>query len=308
MFCLCFYSRCVVLVPHHCALICSRTALCFSFKLLNLISVADFECFLVYMCPSDVPTTLPPSTTPPLHPIPADPTALLGTRASDPALPGNGGTVPADTSPAGPFPPSFTFPSALLQLSSQNVSLHPVNVLFYFCYSNFMSEVWDSLSHCIQKGVFPDQILNLLSPGHFWDFSTSVPANLKEANVRSRWKCLATGDIWSSFRTLRSRSDNSDSKSSFWCLVCSENPFLRSMNAVAVILYSIRGCEIWIRCICNNAAEGKGLVLFGDRRRISRSHPMFSSLEFMEVTLVMKKRQLLEDDEVISSFSARGFS
>lgn len=40
--------------------------------------------------------------------------------------------------------------------------------------------------------------------------------------------------------------------------MCSANPFLRSMNAVAVIPYSIRGCEIWISCIANNAAEGKG--------------------------------------------------
>uniref|UniRef100_A0A3B4XXP6 Cell adhesion molecule 2a n=1 Tax=Seriola lalandi dorsalis TaxID=1841481 RepID=A0A3B4XXP6_SERLL len=38
------------------------------------------------------PTTLPPSTTPPLHPIPPDPTALLGTHASDPTVTGNRGT------------------------------------------------------------------------------------------------------------------------------------------------------------------------------------------------------------------------
>uniref|UniRef100_A0A674NGC7 Cell adhesion molecule 2a n=1 Tax=Takifugu rubripes TaxID=31033 RepID=A0A674NGC7_TAKRU len=37
----------------------------------------------------DTPTTLPPSTTPPLHPNPADHTVLLGTRASDPALTGD---------------------------------------------------------------------------------------------------------------------------------------------------------------------------------------------------------------------------
>lgn len=130
MFCLCFYSCCVVLIPHHRVLICRRIALCFSFKLLNFISVGDFECFLVYMCPSDVPTTLPPSTTPPLHPIPADPTALLGTRTSDPALAGNRGTVPPDTSPqALPLHP-LCFPLALLQLSSQNISFYPVNIQF----------------------------------------------------------------------------------------------------------------------------------------------------------------------------------
>ncbi|XP_068572002.1 cell adhesion molecule 2a isoform X3 [Cebidichthys violaceus] len=37
----------------------------------------------------DVPTTLPPSTTPPLHSIPPDPTALLGSHASDPTVTGN---------------------------------------------------------------------------------------------------------------------------------------------------------------------------------------------------------------------------
>ncbi|XP_019729016.1 cell adhesion molecule 2a isoform X1 [Hippocampus comes] len=35
------------------------------------------------------PTTLPPSTTPPFHPIPPDSTALIGTLASDPAVTGN---------------------------------------------------------------------------------------------------------------------------------------------------------------------------------------------------------------------------
>lgn len=107
---------CVVLILHHCVLICCRTALCFSFKLLNFISVGNFECFLVYICPSDAPTTLPPSTTPPLHPIPADPTALLGTRASDPALAGNRGTVPPDTSP-------------------QALPLHPLRFPLCFCSS-----------------------------------------------------------------------------------------------------------------------------------------------------------------------------
>ncbi|XP_006800117.1 cell adhesion molecule 2a isoform X1 [Neolamprologus brichardi] len=37
----------------------------------------------------DAPTTLPPPTTPPLHPIPPDPTALLGSHASDPTVTGN---------------------------------------------------------------------------------------------------------------------------------------------------------------------------------------------------------------------------
>ncbi|TKS82944.1 Cell adhesion molecule 2 [Collichthys lucidus] len=37
----------------------------------------------------DAPTNLPPSTTPPLHPIPPDSTALLGTHASDPTVTGN---------------------------------------------------------------------------------------------------------------------------------------------------------------------------------------------------------------------------
>ncbi|TNN51157.1 Cell adhesion molecule 2 [Liparis tanakae] len=37
----------------------------------------------------DIPTTPPPSTAPPLHPIPPDPTALLGAHASDPTVTGN---------------------------------------------------------------------------------------------------------------------------------------------------------------------------------------------------------------------------
>lgn len=55
--------------------------------------------FVLHMCvclspPPDAPTTPPPSTTPPLHPIPSDPTALLGTHVSDSTVTGNRGTVP----------------------------------------------------------------------------------------------------------------------------------------------------------------------------------------------------------------------
>lgn len=114
----------------------------------------------------------------------------------------------------GPSTPSFTFPSVLLQLSSQNISFCPVAVHFAFAIL-ISCQGSNILSHCIQKGFLLSKYSNLLSPWHFWDFSTSVPANLKEANVRSSWKCLATGDVSSSFQTLRSRSDNSDSKSSF---------------------------------------------------------------------------------------------
>lgn len=117
MFCLCFYSCCVVLISHHCVLICHRIALYFSFEQLNVISIGDFECFLVYMCPSDAPTTLLPSTTSPLHPIPADPTALLGIHTSNPVLAGgNRGTVPSDTSP-------------------QALPLNPLRFLLCFCNS-----------------------------------------------------------------------------------------------------------------------------------------------------------------------------
>lgn len=113
----------------------------FHLSCLTSFSVGDFECFLVYMCPSDAPTTLPPSTTPPLHPIPADPTALLGTRASDPALAGNRGTVPPDTSPqALPLRP-LSFPLRFL--------LPCKHFTFAILISCQGSEI---LSPCIQKG------------------------------------------------------------------------------------------------------------------------------------------------------------
>lgn len=58
--------------------------------------------FFLHICvclspPPDVLTTPPPSTTPPLHPTPADPSALLGTHASDPTVADNRGTVPPHT-------------------------------------------------------------------------------------------------------------------------------------------------------------------------------------------------------------------
>lgn len=64
-----------------------------------LVFLRCFLCPCVHLCPPDTPTTSPPSTTPPLHPNPADHTVLLGPRASEPALPADRGNVPPHTSP-----------------------------------------------------------------------------------------------------------------------------------------------------------------------------------------------------------------
>lgn len=77
---------------------------CFSLRVSCLTSclLVFLRCFLcpcVHLCPPDTPTTSPPSTTPPLHPNPADHAVLLGPRASEPALTADRGTVPPHTSP-----------------------------------------------------------------------------------------------------------------------------------------------------------------------------------------------------------------
>lgn len=97
------YAFNLVLIPHHRVPVCRRTVcVYFLHNCLTSCLLVFLRCFLcpcVHLCPPDTPTTLPPSTTPPLHPNPADHTVLLGTRASDPALTGNRGTVPPHTSP-----------------------------------------------------------------------------------------------------------------------------------------------------------------------------------------------------------------
>lgn len=66
-------------------------------------------CVCLCVCPlPDDPTTLPPSTTPPSHPIPPDPTALLGSHVSDPTVTGSRGTVPPHASPHSPTVSLFT--------------------------------------------------------------------------------------------------------------------------------------------------------------------------------------------------------
>lgn len=52
----------------------------------------------------------------------------------------------------GPSTPSFTFPSCASATQFSQRFLLPCERSFYFCYSNFMSRVQGSLSHCIQKG------------------------------------------------------------------------------------------------------------------------------------------------------------
>lgn len=72
-----------------------------SIHMLMLLFVVSFFC-VVYVClspPPDAPTTPPPSTTHPPHPIPPDPTALLGTHASDHTVTGNRGKVSALAAP-----------------------------------------------------------------------------------------------------------------------------------------------------------------------------------------------------------------
>lgn len=77
----------------------------------------------VRLCPPDTPTTSPPSTTPPLHPNPADRSVLSGTGASDPA--GDRGTV------APGAPPRALCMSRYLPLScpsALSLSFWPLNV------------------------------------------------------------------------------------------------------------------------------------------------------------------------------------
>lgn len=96
---------CVIIVPffisHHHIMFCHRPV---CFAPLKYVTSHIFCCFccivvvFLYICvclspPPDAPTT------PPLHPIPPDPTALLGTHASDPTVTGNRGTVPPHASP-----------------------------------------------------------------------------------------------------------------------------------------------------------------------------------------------------------------
>ncbi|TWW74674.1 Cell adhesion molecule 2 [Takifugu flavidus] len=103
----------------------------------------------------DTPTTLPPSTTPPLHPNPADHTVLLGTRASDPALTGD-----------------------RVQLSE--CFLLPCKRSFHVPPSA-ESRVQDSLSR-IQKGFLPSKPSIYCPRGISQYFCAR---NLKEANVTS---------------------------------------------------------------------------------------------------------------------------
>lgn len=92
------------------------------------VVVVLFLCICVCLSPPpDTPTTLPPSTTPPLHPIPPDPTAQLGTHASDPTVTGNRGTVPRHSAPQPPqhatvyshFPLTFHCPITSLSATPQ---------------------------------------------------------------------------------------------------------------------------------------------------------------------------------------------
>lgn len=117
-------------------------------------------CPCVHLCPPDTPTTLPPSTTPPLHPNPADHTVLLGTRASDPALTGNRGTVPPHTSPR-----TFCMILSVSLCASPAVRLSecfllPCKRSFrvppFLRDSNFVSRVQASPSR-IQKGFLPSK-------------------------------------------------------------------------------------------------------------------------------------------------------
>lgn len=134
-------SRHVVLIPHHHVTICHRPV---------CVVVSRFSycwCFWVVSCvhvsicaPPDIPTTLPPSTTPPLHPNSADRTVLLGTRTSKPALTGNRGTVPPHASPRALLHDPSRFPLRF-SCSSQNVSfsmpLLPCQCSFYVPTSAF---------------------------------------------------------------------------------------------------------------------------------------------------------------------------
>lgn len=85
------------------------------------VSIIFFICY-IYVClcpPPDVPTTLPPSTTPLLHPIPPDSTAQLSTHASDPT--DSRGTVTINVEPRAPS------------------ACYSAFTIFFFCVSLFLS-------------------------------------------------------------------------------------------------------------------------------------------------------------------------
>lgn len=113
-------------------------------------------CLPAHMCSPDVPTTPPPSTTSPLHPIPPDSTALLDTQVQVT------GTVPPQASQRKqePFSSSvFPFPSSLVPLhvrgasSWKHLQAFVVVVCLFVLMSSLLFRILlllqGSLTHCM---------------------------------------------------------------------------------------------------------------------------------------------------------------
>lgn len=164
------YALNLVLIPHHRVPVCCRTVCGFFLHLsclpsCLLVFLSCFLCPCVHLCPPDTPTTLPPSTTPPLHPNPADHTVLLGTRASDPALTGDRGTVPPHTSPQALLHDPLRFP---LRFScSSALRMFPFALQTFILCSSICGVKGPRFSESYSKGVFAVQTFHLLPPWHF---------------------------------------------------------------------------------------------------------------------------------------------